>query len=237
MTDLTSFQVFGNIGATDRVASIGMGATRAAAHCRVQRHRLVDVEAARDGPVPHLGVVKALGHGLEHLWRHHLLILILRSGIIRFIGPIAHTRLVRLVRDSALSVRVRHLALASSGVYRRAIHHLIKLLLHMPLVLVLVHEAARGRHLAHVLLLHFLVLLKLLKLLELQKLLILVCRNEGVLLSVWHVAWITLTWPFLLLQICLGLSKLLSLNVVMLLHHHCELHLLMLLVHVLELLL
>ena len=92
--------------------------------------------------------------------------------------------------------------------------------------------------LTHVLLLHLLVLLKLLKLLKLQKLLILIRRYKWILLPIGHIDIRTLILHIrLLLQLSLCLRKLLRLCILMLLHHHCQLHSLVLLVQVLELLL
>ena len=74
--------------------------------------------------------------------------------------------------------------MASSRIDRVA-HHLVILLLKVPLVLALVHRTSSwGMRHHELLLLHFLILLKLLKLLKLKELLVLIIRNKWILLPV-----------------------------------------------------
>ena len=189
---------------------------------------MVDIEARWDWSISHLlRIVHALWH--HHLWWHHLFILIGR----RVICLIGDTGFICLVRHSGLRVWMWHLALAPRWVDDRPLHHLVILLLDVPLVLG--QGAASWRHLVHQLLLNFLVLLELLELLELEELLILVSWNKRVLLAAWNHKWNIHIG--LLLELSLGLSELLSLWELMLLHHHWELLLLVLHIHMFELLL
>jgi hypothetical protein len=182
-----------------------MWATRATGYCRIQCHRVVIDKATRDWPVSH--VLRVV-----HPWGPDLRLHIFSGRVIR---DVWNWSFVGLVRNPTLGVWMRNLRMASSRIYGLA-HHLIILLLKVPLVLTLVHWTSSGLMGYHkLLLLNLLILLELLELLELKELLVLVIWNERILLPIVCHSRATLNfdpWLLLLLKLSLGLGKLLCLS-------------------------